>query len=820
MRGASSADYYLDLAQEDYYLKGGEPPGHWYGEGAESLGLFGKVTESELKLLIVGRGPDKEALVQNAGDGDRQGGWDLTFPAPKSVSVLWAQADPVTRRAIQEAHGRAVDAALNYLEAEAGRTRRGKGGAEKEPAKLVFARFDHGTSRAQDPAIHTHALLMNIGIREDGSTGSIESKPIFQNKMTAGAIYRAQLAYDIGQIGFEVERKRSWFEVKGVSEELVSEQSKRRKAIKEKLEEWGEKGAKASKFATLSTREKKEHLPRELLFGLWAHDGERHNFTASEVQKLKELGQARTYNKEEEKKEAVANTLNKLTEKESHFSRRDFIRHMAEEAQGRGLSAKDVLETVEKELKNSREIVHLGRFKDEERYSTRSLVALEKGMLERVKEGLEKTQTVRDESLAKVFSVRTLSDEQKAAAKHLTQNPGSVQLLAGMAGTGKSYVMDSVRDAYEKDGYRVLGAAPSGKAAAELEASSGIKSKTVHRLLGEVERGEVLLDKKTVLIVDEAAMLGTKKMAELVEVTHSRGAKLILVGDEKQLQSVAAGGAFTAFSETLGRKELTDIRRQKEEWARTAVHNFASGRSEEALSEYAKRGLVTVANTRKLAIDSVITDWKKEGTENPKANLIITGTNLDAHELNARAQAARFREGKIQGEGIAAGNEHFYQGDRVIFRENNRALKVTNGLSGTIDSVDTTRGTFKATLDSGVKVEIDPAKYEKVKLGYAITTHSGQGATAERAFVLLGGNMQDRELSYVQASRAKDATRFYVDKNSSGEKLTEIMRQMSVSHKKDLAITIGKGSQGIAAISPEKPKVEPPKHRHRMRQGF
>jgi conjugative relaxase-like TrwC/TraI family protein len=213
MSGAGQGDYYVELAREDYYLEGGEPPGQWLGEGARELGLDGEVQKQELRNVLRGYSPGGETqLVQNAGADNRQSGWDLTFSAPKSVSVAWSQSEGEMRKAFQEAHHKAVTKALSYVEDEAGFTRRGQGGVEREPAKLTVATFEHGTSRAQDPALHTHALIVNVGVREDGSTGSIESKPIYQQKMAAGAVYRAELAHQIendSRLGLIAERKQS-----------------------------------------------------------------------------------------------------------------------------------------------------------------------------------------------------------------------------------------------------------------------------------------------------------------------------------------------------------------------------------------------------------------------------------------------------------------------------------------------------------------------------------------------------------------------------------------------------------------------------------
>lgn len=186
--GAGQSVYYTGLSREDYYLAGGEPPGLWLGEGARDLGLTGRVDAPALSRLFDGAHPREDrALIQNAHAKDHQPGWDLTFSAPKSVSVLWSQADPATRKTIQDAHFAAVQAGLSYIEANT-TTRRGKGGFLKEDAHLIIATFEHGTSRAQDPQLHTHCLVLNVCTRADGTSGTLESKPIYQSKMAAGAL--------------------------------------------------------------------------------------------------------------------------------------------------------------------------------------------------------------------------------------------------------------------------------------------------------------------------------------------------------------------------------------------------------------------------------------------------------------------------------------------------------------------------------------------------------------------------------------------------------------------------------------------------------
>ena len=274
--GSGQGNYYIELAKEDYYLEGGEPLGQWIGTGSAEKSLTGTVNKEAFHALFQGYSPDGLAkFVQSAGSETHRPGWDLTFSAPKSVSVLWSQVDAETRQVIQKAHFEAVKMAIGYLEDEAAVCRTGKGGHTQVQAKLIVSTFEHGTSRALDANLHTHALVLNMGVCEDGKIRTLESKPLFENKMAAGAIYRAEFSYQLQEaLHVQVERERAWFEIKDVSKSLRDDMSTRRKEIEAVLHAKGYTSAEASAMAALATREVKGHVAREELFQKWQEMGE------------------------------------------------------------------------------------------------------------------------------------------------------------------------------------------------------------------------------------------------------------------------------------------------------------------------------------------------------------------------------------------------------------------------------------------------------------------------------------------------------------------------------------------------------------------
>lgn len=814
------SNYYLALARDDYYTKGGEPPGMWLGAGASDLGLNDQVASAALKNLMNGLAPDgTRPLVQVQSGKTHQPGWDLTFSAPKSVSVLWSQADPAVRSAIQDAQADAVREALDYLQDACAYTRRGKGGRIREETKLVVASFDHGTSREQDPQLHTHCLVLNVGVRKDGTTGTLLSQPFYAHKLAAGAVYRAELSNQLEKrLGIELTRERTWFEVKGVPETIIEEFSKRRESIVQALAKRGASGAKAAAKLTLATRGAKEHLPRADLLSAWQEMGRIYGFTADDVNALL-MKQGQRHDLAGRAVASVQSAAETITRQSSHFPERELIRRAAEEAQGNGIPASILRHVVKEELRRSPELVCLGRAKGEIHYTTREMLALEAKLLKHVS-GLRSLPS-RPLSERTVASAENgLGGEQKQALRHVTQSKGSVQIVSGLAGTGKTSMLRAAREAFEREGFQVIGTCLSGKAAEGLESGSGIKSSTIAKLIGLPELGyrgdlektpiehfttrardigraavgkepwgaePIRLTPKTVLVVDEAGMVGTRQLEKLTEKVLSAGAKLILVGDERQLQAIEAGGPFASLGNRLGRAILSDIQRQREPWAKEAVRKLAEGDAKAALREYAARGLVTVTDDRKSAMESLVKSWKEKGAGNPTDHLILSSMNSEVTALNRMAQSERLLAGGLGRQSLRVSGNDIHRGDRVLFSRNSKRFGVENGCLGTVLSVDARLQTLTVKLDKGCLAFIPVRDYSHLRLGYAVTTFKSQGHTTENSYVLLGGTCQDRELSYVQASRARGTTRLFIDKLEAGDDLKDLIKQAERSHRKDLS---------------------------------
>ena len=448
------------------------------------------------------------------------------------------------------------------------------------------------------------------------------------------------------------------------------------------------------------------------------------------------------------------------------------------------------------------ELVNLGKRPARLRWSTESLRRLEATALVRAEIGAEdRAHALAPERVQPILDARpTLSAEQTEAVRHLCERSGAVATVEGLPGTGKSVLLDAAREAWETAGYTVIGAALSGQAALGLQESAGIPSATLHARLNEwvpavaapdgepataaapivndgmlfVQGGRPAvgsLDAQTVVVVDEAGMVDSRKLAAVIDATRAAGAKLVLVGDHRQLQPVEAGGLFRALTERLETAHLNEIRRQAAPWAREAVHAVAEGRAGAALQAYEERGLLHVGDGKAETVEALVSAWAEAGLKDPAASrLMLAGARADVRALNAAARDHLQQTGPLgQGQRIdtAHGPREFAVGDRVVCTRNSTPYGVRNGQLGTVEGIDARRDgvLLRVRLDEGGRVATLPtARYPHLDHGYALTTHKAQGATVDRTFVLAGGNLANRELGLVQLSRHRQDAQVFVDR--------------------------------------------------------
>lgn len=428
-------------------------------------------------------------------------------------------------------------------------------------------------------------------------------------------------------------------------------------------------------------------------------------------------------------------------------------------------------------VKNSKKIILLGTGDDgKKRYTTRNIFELENNIQE-VAENLNQrvSHSIHPTLIKNIINNYKLNDEQADAIQHILQG-SDISIIVGRAGTGKTYALKAAKDAFTKAGYHVQGIALSGIAAQGLQEASGIPSRTIASFTYALQKETLKLTKDDIIILDEAGMTDTYALSEIINHIHKAQAKLILVGDEAQLQPIGPGAPFRALLERVGFAELQQIIRQEEPWQRKATHHLATGNIREALKSYQEHQHIHYNKTAKDAMHCLIDDWHHRYNQKHillQQTLILAHRNIDVMQLNQIARAKRILAGEIdQGFSIKKGEHELWLSvnDRLIFRKNDPKLEVRNGQLGIIKVIESDNlGKVKSItvdLDNNKTVTFDPEHYVHFNHGYSATIHKTQGITVDHSFIYVAGDYWNRNLMYVAGSRHKKTMDLYIDQEN------------------------------------------------------
>jgi conjugative relaxase-like TrwC/TraI family protein len=549
--GSGQERYYLDKVAEgaeDYYSGEGEAEGYWLGDAATELGLDGEVSADQLIAMLTGHDPatgEPLGLQHVAGRGPVPG-FDLTFSAPKSVSLTWALGGAEAGGEIAEAHAASSAAALDYLQREACWTRRGKGGAEfVHGTGFLAAAYVHRSSRAGDPQLHTHVLIANATMGPDGKWRRLFHPAIYNQAKTAGYIYEAQLRHELTlRLGVEwSEPKNGIAEIEGFDPEHLRAFSTRRQEILEAAAP--DASASALRVATLATRTAKERdLSEESLRDRW-------QAKAAEIGLDRELIET-TLGREEPGPTVltVEALARRVTEHASHFDRRDAVQAVADSLRA-GAPAREVEATADAFL-TSEQVIRIGTSPRGERFTTQRIWELERHALDSaaVMAGTDDQALVPEIVIARTLAARpSMKPDQARMVERLLDGGEGLVVVIGEAGSGKTYATTAAAAGWEAAGVELRAAAPTWRAAGVLR-SEGLDATSVAKLLGgfdrAVERNRPVMAPGTVLLVDEAGMVDSATLARLIEHARAAEAKLVLIGDPAQLGEIEAGGLFAS----------------------------------------------------------------------------------------------------------------------------------------------------------------------------------------------------------------------------------------------------------------------------------
>jgi Ti-type conjugative transfer relaxase TraA len=480
--------------------------------------------------------------------------------------------------------------------------------------------------------------------------------------------------------------------------------------------------------------------------------------------------------------------LDAITHQQSTFTRRDMAKFAHRHSDGL-----DQFNEVMGAMRNAPDLVEIGKdARGEDRFTTRDMVETERRLHHAAKLMAERGRHEVNDADRQAAVTRAeqrglvLSGEQFDALGHVTDGR-DLGVVVGYAGTGKSAMLGVAREAWEAAGYEVRGVALSGIAAESLESGSGIASRTIASMEHSWQQGRDLLTTRDVLVIDEAGMVGTRQLERVLSRAAEAGAKVVLVGDPQQLQSIEAGAAFRSIHERHGGAEIGEVRRQREDWQRDATRDLANRRTGNALEAYRSHGMVHEAQTREQARDDLIDRWDRDRQASPdRTRIILTHTNDEVRALNEAARMRMRAAGDLGNEvrvTVERGDRGFASGDRVMFLQNERGLGVKNGTLGTIEQVSAQSMTVQT--DDGRSVRFDLKDYNRIDHGYAATIHKAQGMTVDRAHVLATPGM-DAHSSYVALSRHRDGMELHYGRDDFANP-NRLTRTLSRDRAKDMA---------------------------------
>lgn len=741
IKSAGAAGHYFE--HDDYYVDG-LSPSEWVGSGATALGLSGDVDRETFKSLLEGELPDGQRVgTVRDGEWKHQPGTDVTFSAPKSVSVL---AEVAGDQRLLNAHDKAVQAALRYIEQEYIVTRnrnRTENTVEYEKTgSMVAATFKHTTSRALDPQLHTHSVIMNLTQRADGQWRSTENKPLFIDQKHLGLVYRQYLAEEVQSLGYRLDHgKDGTWEIAALDKGVIREFSKRSEAVGDALEARGKNRNTATaaekETATLDTRDRKVHAERGELLERWHNEigGDRLN-------ELKEvIAQSKANQPTVEKKteallervqlanEAVMWAAEHLGERDTSWSRHDLLKEASRYAGARAVLT-DIQNAIDAAAREGQLIEKSVRVYDKVSkqevdvpgYTSKTAIGIEDDMLKEEYVGRDRVSALCDSETAQNAVAQaeekaaeqgySWNADQKRATTGILTSENRIVGIQGLAGTAKTNsVLRTVSETAERLGYEVRGLTPTNSAAQSLAEGAGIQANTIQSFLAQnrnewvqekkhqaqidkidrrLERIEEQLANPTVdlqtglqipensplyqkridelryertelqgeregltkslgktpqlWVVDEASMVGTKLMRDLLQRAGQVGARVILTGDVRQLASVEAGAAFRQLqNHGMETYHLEEIVRQTNRGTRDAVYLSLMRKAKDALNRIQESGSVIREINQQTSAGKV--DHRQSGEARRQA-LVQDYVQLSASERQNSIILEPSREGR------------------------------------------------------------------------------------------------------------------------------------------------------------------------------
>lgn len=886
-------------ARENYYSEGERIIGQWHGRLAEKWGLRSEVREEHFRRLSDGQHPmTGEQLVryQTAreyvnSDGEtvkameHRAGWDATFSAPKSVSLTaLVGGDERVREAHQASVGVALGEMERYVQARLGGSR-----PAETTGNWVAARFEHDSARPVDgyaaPQLHTHVVFFNLTETEKGETRPLQPQELYRTQQYATAVYRSELAHRLESLGYAIEQGKSGQpEIKGYTREYLEASSPRRKQIEEHLAEENRRGAAAAQIAAHQTREDKQELSRDEM-------QRRHKELASRfdnqphriIAEARERAQAQAQEMSQTAAKTVVRTAvtfakERNMEREAVTEERALLADALRRSMG-GATLAQVKADFEQRIHSGEFIEAEGKANSPGRaFTTAEMIGYEKDTINTMRAGQGQHAAVATFATRREIEKahRHLSEHQRRAVNQILSSRDQVVALEGVAGAGKTTALTAIREAAEREEYKVEGFAPTSRAAHKL-AEAGIESSTLQRHLIRTSQDAEI--RKHFYILDESSLASTKQMNQFLRGLNMND-RVLLVGDTRQHQAVGAGKPYQQLQKAgVQVARLEEIIRQKDPALKEVVEKLSRGQTKEAIARLDSGGKVHEISDRIERISAIAQEYVKH----PQGTLVISPDNRSRTEINEtihyamqdsgqmtydqhrmrvlvgrqeitgadRQWAAQYEPGnvvryakgskafgigrgeyarvesvddkqnrvtvmrengervtydprRLQGVTLYREDERaFSERDRVQFTAPDRDRHIANRDLGTIEKLDAT-GNLQIRLDSGRVVAFNIRDNRHLDYGYAVTSHSSQGQTADRVLVHVdaeqGEKLVNQRLAYVAISRGRyDAQIYTNDKSQLAEGLSR-----NVSHRTAIEVNPNRATESRTEAKTER----------------
>jgi conjugative relaxase-like TrwC/TraI family protein len=900
-------------AHDNYYTEGSHVRGEWHGKLADKWGLHGEVNEEHFARLsegqhpftgeqLVGRRPAAVEYTNAVGEKVRvmehRAGWDATFSAPKSVSLTALVGGDERLRL---AHRESVDVALRELERYV-QARISSHGPAETTGQWIAAKFEHDSSRPVDgyaaPQLHTHVVFFNITERKNGETRALQPRELYRSQQYGTAIYRSELALRLKALGYEIEQGKSGQpEIKGYTQEYLEASSPRRQEIKRHLEEVGLEGAGPAQIAAHQTRGAKLTVSHEemqerhgQMAAAFGHQPER--VIREAQQRQMEYAQMRPQEhgqrQQEQAERRVSHALTYAREKNLERSAVADERELLRDALKRSMAEA----SFEQVRTGFEQRVHADEFIEVQQtigtpsraFTTQEMIALERDNIRRMLAGRDLYAALAAFETRRIIEKEHahLSKSQHNAVQEVLCSRDRVVALEGIAGAGKTTSLAAIRQAAEREGYKVQGFAPTSRAAQKLQ-EAGIESSTLQKhLISTRQAGK---EQKHFYVLDESSLASTKQMNDFLHRLKAND-RVLLVGDVRQHQAVEAGSPYQQLQEAgMRTARLHEIVRQKDPALKEAVEQLARGEVNEAIENLEQQGRVHQIEQREERLRHIANEYVRA----PQATLVISPDNESRQQLNAfirtrmqesgqletgehklrvletrqqmtgadRAWAAQYQPGdlirygkasKVLGlkageyakvttidreqnrltiqrengrrisydprrfQGVTVYQERergFSPGERVQFTAPWKQRHIANRELATVEAVEK-NGDLRIRLDSGRQVKFNVREHPHLDHGYAVTSHSSQGQTAERVLIHAdtekSEQLVNRRMAYVAVSRARQDAQIYTNDKSN------LAKQLSrdQSHK---TATQQESKQEFKQHEPKAMKMEPKQER-------